>query len=146
MALYVSVTLLAVLTTVADRSDHGDLKLTALVWGTTIGLALAHLFAFRVSGRLVARGSITEADAALAGAQMLGAVFVGVLVSIPIVVFGPTAELDAARQVLALFIAAMGYLVAKSAGATRARAIIYGMVILVTAVAIATIKNILGGH
>jgi hypothetical protein len=146
MALYIAVTLLAVLSAVADRTDHGDITLGALVWGTTIGLALAHVFAFRVSARLVARGSVTGADAEVAGAQLAGAAFVAAVASLPIVVLGPTAELDVARVVLALFVAAMGYLVAKAAGATRGRAITYGIVILVVALVIATVKNILGGH
>ena len=58
MSLYVAIVLLAALMVVPDSSGHGDVQVLGLVWGTTIGLALAHLFAFRVSARLVSEGRI----------------------------------------------------------------------------------------
>ena len=56
MALYVSVCLLAALTGLPDDADRHTLDVLGIVWGTTIGLALAHLFAFRLSARLVESG------------------------------------------------------------------------------------------
>ena len=59
MALYVAICLLGVLTAVAERADAGHVSVFTLVWGTTVGLALAHWFAFRLSARLVAGGTGT---------------------------------------------------------------------------------------
>jgi hypothetical protein len=50
MALYVSICLLAALAAVRERADAGHVDVLRLVWGTTLGLALAHWFAFRLSG------------------------------------------------------------------------------------------------
>jgi hypothetical protein len=47
---------------------------------------------------------------------------------------------------LAAFIALVGFAVARGGGATRARALLYGLSVLVVAVAIALVKNALAGH
>jgi hypothetical protein len=50
MVLYVSVVLLAALVALDTSADIiSDTELLGLIWGTTLGLALAHYFAFRVS-------------------------------------------------------------------------------------------------
>jgi hypothetical protein len=61
MGLYVTVCLLAGLTaleSVVAVPGH----VFGLVWGTTVGLALAHLFAFRLAGRLVHDGRFPRSD------------------------------------------------------------------------------------
>lgn len=53
MALYVAVCLLAASIAVGGGDGHPEeVNVIAAIWGITIGLALAHLFAFRVSARL----------------------------------------------------------------------------------------------
>lgn len=51
MALYVAVCLLAALIALPDRGA-GHAPAFGVIWGVTVGLALAHWFAFRVSARL----------------------------------------------------------------------------------------------
>src|SRR5690606_5466434 len=51
MALYTSITLLGALTVTGRRQS--DVNVFAIVWGTTVGLALAHWFAFSFAVRLV---------------------------------------------------------------------------------------------
>jgi hypothetical protein len=55
MALYVAICLLAAFTALPGTSTHAHL--TRIIWGATVGLAVAHWFAFRVSARLVGAGS-----------------------------------------------------------------------------------------
>jgi hypothetical protein len=53
MGLYITISLLAVLT----AQPHGDATTAAVltvVWGTTLGLTLAHWLAFRLTARLFA--------------------------------------------------------------------------------------------
>ena len=51
MALYVAICLLAALSVVAeDELEHRGVAIN-VIWGTTLGLALAHWFAFRLSAR-----------------------------------------------------------------------------------------------
>src|SRR5262245_34736965 len=76
MALYVSICLLAALTAPHLAEDIGAYK---IVWGTTLGLAIAHWFAFRVSAQLVAAGQLRSHDADLSAAQLTGAAAVGAL-------------------------------------------------------------------
>lgn len=146
MALYVAVCLLAALSAVAERADTGHVEVLALVWGTTVGLALAHVFAFRLSARLVAEGAIRRHDGEAVGAQLLGAVGVAVLATVPVLVLPATAELDAVRLLLAAFVGLFGFVVARASGAGRGRSALYGVVVLVVGVAIAVVKNVLSGH
>jgi hypothetical protein len=146
MALYVSVCLLAALSAVAERADAGHVDVLKITWGTTVGLAVAHWFAFRVSARLVAAGALGRVDVELAGAQLVGALAVALLVTLPVLLLPATAELDVARLILAGFVAAIGYAVARNSGASMRRSAIYAACILVTALAIAVLKNVLSGH
>jgi len=146
MALYVAVCTLAALAAVGEDAGHGQVRAFALVWGTTLGLALAHSFAFQLSARVAAGGSFRRSDAESAIAQLAGAAFVAVLVSIPVVVLPVTSEYDAARLVLALFIGGTGYVVARLAGRTRARSLLYSVLVLIAAVAVALAKNLLSHH
>ena len=144
MALYVAVCLLAALTALPESAAHA--KVTPLIWGLTVGLAVVHWFAFRVSARLVASGRLRPRDVELAGAQLVGAAGVALLASIPVVLLPESAELEGVALLLAAFIALVGYAVARAGGATRARALVYALTVLVVAVAIAELKNRLAGH
>ncbi|HEX6424082.1 MAG TPA: hypothetical protein VFZ79_11420 [Acidimicrobiales bacterium] len=146
MALYVAICLLGVLTAVGERADAGHADVFAIVWGTTLGLALAHWFAFRVSARLVADGTFGRHDARSAAAQLGGALAVAVLATVPIAALPATAELDVVRLLLAGFIAGVGFAVARAGGAGTARSAVYAATILVLAVTIAVVKNVLSGH
>jgi hypothetical protein len=146
MAMYVAVCLLAALTAVAEKASDGHVRVIGIVWGTTVGLALAHAFAFRVSARIVAQGRIRRSDAEVVVAQIIGAMVVAVLATIPVLLWPPTSELDVVRSVLALFIAAVGFAVARSSGAGRARSLVYSGGLLTVGVTIALAKNILSGH
>ena len=83
MALYVAVCLIAALTALENvTAVPGDIL--GLVWGTTVGLALAHVFAFRVAGRLVHDGVLPKADRIVSVVQLVGAAAVAVVVSVPV--------------------------------------------------------------
>lgn len=146
MALYVAVCLLATLSAIADRSDAGHADVFAVIWGTTVGLALAHWFAFRLSARLVAAGRLRGSEAEIAGAQLAGAAATALLATAPVVVVPDAAELDVVRLLLAGFVTAIGFVVARSGGAGRGRATVYAGAILVITVTIAVLKNVLSGH
>jgi hypothetical protein len=56
MALYVAVCLIAALTALESVTAVPG-HILGLVWGTTVGLAVAHVFAFRIAGRLCTTAS-----------------------------------------------------------------------------------------
>lgn len=145
MAFYVAICVFAALEAVSGDARDGW-PLVGLVWGTTLGLAAAHWFAFRLSTRAVASGRWTHDDALLGAAQLLGAAGVAVVVTIPVVVLPHDDELVAARVVIGAFIGVSGFFVARRAGATRARAVAYAGVVVIIGCAIAVAKNLLAGH
>lgn len=145
MSLYVAICLLAALTAVADEVlDHDDV--VEIVWGSTLGLALAHWFAFQISARLAGSGSVARHDAQSALAQLLGAGAVAMLVTVPVLVLQRPTAFGVARLVLAVFIGGVGFVVARSSGGSRPRAIAYGVSVLVLALVVAVVKNTLVGY
>ena len=78
MALYVAICLLAALIALPEKRA-GDLPVIGIIWGVSVGLALAHWFAFRVSARLIGAGRVRGHDLESAAAQLLGAGAVAVL-------------------------------------------------------------------
>ena len=144
MALYVAICLLAAL--IALPEPGAGIHVAGIIWGVTIGLAVAHWFAFRVSARLVGAGQVRQHDVESAGAQLAGAATVAILASIPVIVFSQDTELLLVELVLAGFIAVVGFAVARGSGAGRTRATIYAVFVLVLAVAIAVLRNVLAGH
>jgi hypothetical protein len=144
MALYISICLLAALTATSHPAEEIDAFL--IVWGTTLGLAAAHLFAFRVSARLVGSGKVRPHDGDVAVAQLAGAVAVAVLATIPMLLFADSIEFAVVRFTLAGFIGVVGFAVARSGGASLLRSALYGASILIVATAIAALKNFLVGY
>ena len=145
MGLYVAICLLGALIALPTH-EQDDAEVIAIIWGVTVGLALAHWFAFRVSAALVSDGKVRRRDLHTASAQLAGAAFVALLASIPVLVSPKSAEFEAAELTLAAFIGWVGYALARNGGTSRMRAVVYGLVVLVFAVAIAIIKNALAGH
>ena len=145
MGLYVAICLLGALIALpTDQEDEA--QVIAIIWGVTVGLALAHWFAFRVSATLVSAGRVHRHDLNAASAQLAGAASVALLASIPVLLTPHSAELESAELTLAAFIGIVGYAVARSGGASRVRSIVYAAIVLTAAVAIAIVKNALSGH
>lgn len=144
MALYVAICLLGLLLALPGGGvgPHPIL----IIWGTTIGLAGAHWFAFRVSTRLIAAGRVRRADVALATAQLLGAAVVAVLATAGIAMFPDRAEILATQLLLASFVAVVGFVASRGGAGSLLRALGYAFVLFVAAVALALVKNALAGH
>ena len=145
MALYVAICLMASLIVIPESAE-AETTVMGLIWGVTLGLALAHWFAFRVSSRMVGAGTIRSSDVQLAGAQLLGAAGVAVVVSVGVLLLPDSVELEGAEFLLAALIALIGFAVARGAGASLLRAVVYSLFVLVCAVIIAVLKNLLAGH
>lgn len=146
MALYVAVCLLAALIALPKVSSPGHVGALELIWGTTIGLALAHLFAFRMAARLVAQGAVRRHDTIIGLSQLAGAAIIGTIATIPVVLMPEEYELDAIRLVLAGAIGGLGFVVSRRSGGSTMRSLVTGVVVLVLAATIAAFKNLLSGH
>jgi hypothetical protein len=145
MALYVAVCLIAALTALQNVIAVPG-HILGLVWGTTVGLALAHVFAFRIAGRLVHDGVLPRGDRIVSVVQLAGAAAVAVVVSVPVLLVPTTNELTWARYTCAAIIGVVGYLVARGAERGRIRSALFGLAVLVAAFAVAALKHALAGH
>jgi hypothetical protein len=154
MALYVAIVLLAALAALPaghddqDGSIHGPvgIELLAVLWGTTIGLALAHSFAFVVATQGLGGGRLQEHDLKEASAELAGAMFVAAVASLPVLLFSEETEQQVVPFVLALIIGAVGYVVERLNGRTRRASVVFGVATLVVGLVAAGVKNLLTGH
>ena len=146
MALYVSVVLLAALVALRDATDTDQTELLQLIWGTTLGLALAHFYAFRVSSRLIRGRPFDRGDLRSALAQLVGASAVAVLCTIPVALLPSPTEDDMVRLWIGLLLGVAGYTSGRAGGASRPRSLVLGAVVLAVGVTVALVKNALAGH
>lgn len=152
MALYVSIVLLAEMITIwvndvpgGDPPVHG-FELVTLIWGTTIGLAMAHLFAFRLAAQGFGGGSFERADWELAAAQLGGAAAVAVACSVPVILADDDSDLAAAIYGPDIIIGAAGYIVSRAAGRSQLTSLLIGIGAALLGIIVATAKNLLAGH
>ncbi|MFZ0323628.1 MAG: hypothetical protein WAN48_05785 [Actinomycetes bacterium] len=146
MALYVSVVLLAALVALRGSPNPTQRVLLEVIWGTTLGLALAHLYAFRVSSRLVRGRSFDRGDLKVAAAQLGGATAVAMLCTVPVVVFPSPSEDDMVRLLLGALLGAGGYSSGRAGGASRLRSLVLGAAVLAVGFGVALVKNSMSGH
>jgi hypothetical protein len=145
MALYVAICLIAALTALANVTAVPG-HILGLVWGTTVGLAVAHVFAFRIAGRLVHDGDLPRADRIISGVQWAAAAAVAVVVSVPVLLAPTVHEITWARYPCAAIIGGVGYMVARGAERSRIRSVLFGLGVLVAAFGVAALKHALAGH
>ena len=144
MALYISLSLLAVMAAMPAQEASENSSLALLIALTSVGLVFAHQVAFRMSSRLVAPGSKLEPLAfRLLRAQLIGGAGVTALAALPVLIFGPVAY-HWSMWLLLLFVMAIGYLVARSASYSRTRSLLYILVVLAAAVAVLAVKSLVG--
>lgn len=144
MALYVAICLLAAL--IAVPEDDVETHVYKLIWGVTIGLAVVHWFAFRLSAQLVGEGRVGAADSAIGGAQLGGAAAVALAATIPALILEGDAEYAVVEGVLCAIVAVIGFAVAREGHAGRVRSALYAATVVLVAIAIAVAKNALAGH
>lgn len=151
MALYVAIVVEAALLTLwinqdpGERADVHGVHLIALIWGTTIGLALAHVFAFRLAGRAFVHEG-PNSHGRVAGAQLAGAAAVAALCSIPGVFASDANDLPFSLYVPEIIIGAAGYLTARTSGSSKVWAMAIGIGAAALGLLIAVAKNLLAGH
>jgi hypothetical protein len=152
MALYVSLTLLATLfvlprgvESAGDGLDGGvhGLELIAVIWGTTLGLALMHWFAFTLASRGVHHDEEFRADLEHGAAQFVGAGLVALGASVPVLLSGTDMHLRLSIWVPAVIVGGVGYLTARANGRGRGMSLVVGGVVLAVGVALAAIKLLL---
>jgi hypothetical protein len=139
MAFYLVVVLDAALVAISP----GHQSALGVIWGTTIGLVLAHLFAFDLAARFVSGGHFSRADGSLASAQLAAGVGISWLASIPLVFFSHGTEISVVRFELAALIGLSAGAVGRSSGASWPRTILFAAGVIVVASVVASVKHAL---
>lgn len=145
MGFYVAVALIATLTTTGnDHAPHSQAGVIGVVWGTTVGLALAHWFAVLLSARVVKDPDLHHTPAEMLFSQLVMAVGVATVATLVILVLSPDLERFGARLTAALFIAGLVAFESRAQGRTWGRAVTYGLVALAVGLVIAAFKLFVG--
>lgn len=139
MALYLAIVLLAELSAWPVGVGDSSIVISA-IWGTAVGLAIAHWFAFSVSTRLLWGGHEERVDRLASAGQLAAAVVIALLTTIPFL-FGSTASaFTAAGAVLVVLIGFTGVRVARAGGAGWPRALWFALVIVAIASVVVGVK------
>ena len=152
MVLYVSVVEIAELAALPESHFSGHTtgpvssELLAIIWGTAVGLAVAHWFAFRLGGHAFRGDRVTGQDTKVGLAQIGAAMFVAAASSIPVLLFGDVREQEFTGFVPAVLIGIVGYLIARETGKNRIAAAVYGITALALGLLVATVKFALAAH
>ena len=101
---------------------------------------LAHLLAFRMSARLVARGKRTAESAQLLVAQIAGGGVVTALATIPLLVLCPRPGLLVAELALLALITGVGYITGRASGYSRLRSLLYVLGVIALTVVVLEVK------
>src|SRR5260221_861671 len=120
MVLYVSVVEIAELAAIPETHfAHGKVtgavgaQLLGIIWGTAVGLAIAHWFAFRLAAPAFRGERPTRNDTYIGLAQVGGAMFVAAVSSLPVIFFSDVRAQETTGDVPALLIGIIGYLIAR---------------------------------
>jgi hypothetical protein len=142
MALYISLSQLAVMSALPTAHGEERLQLALTLLLTSVGLVLAHQIAFRLSSRLVQPGSTLEPMAPhLLRAQLLGGGAVTLVAVIPVVILGAAAYW-LSMLLLLLFVLVVGYLVARSTPVSRTRALVYVLIVALVVLGVIAVKTL----
>src|SRR4051794_30776694 len=147
MVLYVSVVEIAELAAIPETHSAGGRvsgavggQLLAIVWGTAVGPALAHWFAFRLAAPAFRGERPTRLDTYIGLAQVGAAVFVAAVPSLPVLLFSDVRAQETTGDVPAALIGIVGYVLARATGRSRIAAVFYGLTALALGILVALVK------
>jgi hypothetical protein len=143
MALYVSLSLLAVMAALPPDLDPGaSLRPALTIFLTSLGLILSHALAFRMSTRLAHRGQLTAASVELLLVQFIGGLAVTVVAVAPVLLIGGPDGVRASELLLLAFVAVVGYVAVRAVPVSRPRALAYAMMVVVATLVVIWVKSL----
>ena len=145
MALYACVVLTAEFVGLGDQFESAKFAI-GVIWGTTVGLTLAHVFAFDLAARVFSAGPL-DRDTQVSMAFQVGAgAAVAAALTLPFLVLRPSTALYIDGFLTAGFIGLIAYGIARTAGRSSIGAVAFGLGTLGVAVAVVAVKDLLSYH
>ncbi len=120
--------------------------LLAIVWGTAIGLALAHWFAFQLAAPAFRGDRPTRLDWQIGLAQLASAALVAMVSSLPVLLLSDLRAQEIIGFIPAVLIGLVGYLVARRFGLSALPALFFAITMLALGVLIALVKTKIAAH
>ena len=145
MALYVGVVLAAEFVAVEEHAVAGP-STVAVIWGTALGVALAHVFAFNLAARLFAGGRLDRGTRRAVWAQLASASAVAFVVTVPFLFLALGPALEVSGFLVTALIGVTAYAASRQAGAGRFRSLVDGLIALAVATAVVSVKVGLTDH
>ena len=145
MALYLSLVLAAEFVAFDSRLSSRPAALHIL-WGTAIGLTLAHVFAFNLSALLFSAAWLAETRRQAIALQVLAAAGVAAILSVPFFVLDLSKALALDRFLIAGFLGGTGWAIARAAGRSTVQAMMVGFTMLALGIGVVLAKAALEAH
>lgn len=144
-ALYVAIVLLAALVALPHGRLPDDVAVVATLFGTAIGLVLAHFVAFRLAAHLTAETGLAPAEVLQeAGAGLAAGLLVAAVAALPYLVWDADDALVATLVTLSLLPALAGVAIARLRGRSWAVSAVAGAIALAIALVAVLAKSVLG--
>lgn len=141
MAFYLATTLLVALSIAPDAAPPPLPELLLIIWGTTLGLAVAHWFALGLSAYLVDDPGLHHTPGEMFFSQVVMAVVLAVAASCAVLVApSDRSELFSGRVAVAVFVGALVVVESRARGHRVARALALGALGLGLTLAVASLK------
>lgn len=140
MAFYLGLTLLVALNVTRDEAPPPLGELLLVIWGTTVGLAVAHWFALTLAAFLVRDPTMHHTPGEMLLSQVVMAGVLALVATLAVVIVPARLEVLTARIAVALFIGVLVTAEARSHGSALPRALAVGAAALAVALVLATIK------
>ena len=141
MALYVGLSLLAVLVAQPPNASPSESEVWLTILITAVALLLAHQVAFRLSSRLVNKGLLDPSALRLLAAQSAGGMSVAVVAALPVLVWG-SSGIRVSEGLILAFVAVTGYRAARLVPTSRGRALLYVGLIVVVVIGVLVVKGL----
>jgi hypothetical protein len=145
LVLYLCLVLAAEFFTLSTHANS-EAMAVEVIWSTTVGLALAHIFAFDVASRLFSGGKMDRSARAAAVLQLAAAVVLAGLLSLPFLAFGEDTAMKVAGFVIAAAVGAAAYAVGRREGRSQLRCVVFGALGVAIATAVVVLKIRLSMH
>jgi hypothetical protein len=142
MAIYVALSLLAVLLAVPWGNHETRSAATVTVFVTGIGLLLAHMVAFGLAAQLFEPYQRNPHIWKVLGAQLSAGLLLAVVTTVPIALLPVDWGVAVDVVLLLVFIGLVGYAIARDRGAGVARALVYVAIVIAVVAVVMAVKLI----